>query len=115
MEQKPKYLLIVKVPKGVASRRTPRPESQGGLLVRNIAVGTALYAYDIINVDGVNYASIIPLSPTIPEWVRVAEKDHSVEYVDVIPLTASSEDGFADLAKSINSLADSIRLLANSK
>lgn len=87
----PKILLIVKVPKGITVRDTPRPQSQGGREMRTVAVGTALYAYDIHNIDGVDYARLVPQNPQKPEWVRVAEANHSIEYVDVFPLEQSTE------------------------
>ncbi len=108
-EPTPKYLLVVKVASGVFTRRTPRPESQGGLKVRSVPVGTALYATLIINVDGVDYANLVPQNPLVPEWVRVAEKDHSIEYVDVIKLEQS---GTSELADAITLLATAVRDLA---
>jgi len=103
----PKFLLIVKVPKGLIIRDTPRPESQGGRAVRTVAVGANLYAYGIHNIEGVNYARLEPQNPLRPEWVRVAEADHSIEYVDVIDLGPGSET--SELAIAINNLADAIR------
>ena len=103
----PKYLLIVKVVKGLVVRDTPRPESQGGRAIRSVGVGSALYAYSIINVGGVDYARIVPQNPQKPEWVRVAEADGSVEYVDVMELESSGEQ--SELAHAINNLADAIR------
>jgi len=113
MEQKPKYLLIVKVAAGIVSRRTPRSQAQGGVQVRAIAVGTALYAHVIINVDGVRYANILPQNPIIPEWVRVAEKDNSIEYVDVIELEdAKADESIRELASAVTLLATAVRELA---
>jgi hypothetical protein len=83
---------------------TPRPESQGGIARRVVAVGTALDAYSIHNISGVDYARLVPQNPLKREWVRVAEADHSIEYVDVIPL----EEG-SDIASAIRELADAIR------
>lgn len=103
----PRYLLIVKVVKGLVVRDTPRPESQGGRAIRSVGVGGALYAYNIINVGGVDYARVVPQNPQKPEWVRVAEADGSIEYVDVLDLESS--DGQSDLARAINNLADAIR------
>ncbi len=104
----PKYLMIVKQPLGIVIRDTPRPESQGGHVVRTVAVGTQLYAYLTTNIDGVPYALLVPQNPQRPEWIRVAEADHSKEYVDVYPLDAPS-NGSADLVAAINNLADAIR------
>jgi len=106
----PKYLLIVKVPRGIVIRDTPRPESKGGRAMRNVAVGAALYAYQIINIEGVDYARLAPQNPQKPEWVRVAEADHSIEYVDVIKL--GGNDSTTDLADAILLLATAVRELA---
>ncbi len=103
----PKHLLIVKVTKGIYIRDTPRPQSQGGREMRAVAVGTALYAYDIHNIDGVEYARLVPQNPLKPEWVRVAEANHSIEYVDVFPLEQPAED--TALVAAIRELANAIR------
>lgn len=109
----PRYLLIVKVPKGIVIRDTPRPESQGGRAMRSVAIGTSLYACSIINVDGVEYAQLVPQNPLKPEWVRVAEADHSMEYVDVLEL--ETQDTNTALANAITLLATAVRELANKK
>lgn len=106
----PKYLLIVKVPKGIVIRDTPRPESQGGKALRTVAIGTSLYAYSIINVEGVEYAQLVPQNPLKPEWLRVAEADHSLEYVDVLELETQGEN--TALANAITLLATAVRDLA---
>jgi hypothetical protein len=102
----PKYLLIVKVPRGIAIRDTPRPESQGGRAMRAVGVGTVLFAYNILPVEGVRYARLVPQNPQKPEWVRVAEADRSIEYVDVYDLEPTEEN---ILAAAIRDLADAIR------
>ncbi len=107
----PKYLLIVKVPKGLAIRDLPRPEGQGSRVMRNVPVGTQLHAYRIINIEGVDYAWLVPQNPLRTEWVRVAEADHSIEYVDVISLDTSN-DGINALTKAITEMANANTLLA---
>lgn len=102
-----KYLLIVKVVKGLVVRDTPRPESQGGKSLRSVAVGGQLYAYGIHYIDQVPYARLVPLNPQQPEWVRVAEADGNTKYVDVIDLI--TKDGSSDVAAAITHLADAIR------
>lgn len=104
-----KYLLIVKVRNGLAIRDLPRPEGQGSRVMRNVPVGTQLHAYQIINIDGVDYAWLAPQNPLRTEWVRVAEADHSIEYVEVIKL---EEDGNSKLADAINRHADAVENLA---
>jgi len=111
MELEPKYLLIVKVSKGLIIRDTPRPQSEGAIPLRAVAVGKALYAYQIINVAGVDYARLVPQNPIKPEWVRVAEPDGSVEYVDVIELKTQDSASSA-LADAITLLATAVHELA---
>jgi len=106
----PKFLLIVKVPRGIVIRDTPRPESQGGRPMRSIAVGAQIYAYGIHNINGVEYARLVPRDPTRQEWIRVAEADHSIEYVDVINL--DSNDSTGELVDAITLLATAVRDLA---
>lgn len=109
-QQPPKYLLIVKVVKGIVIRDTPRPESQGGRAMRSAGVGTALYAHQIINVAGVEYARLVSRDPQKPEWVRVAEADDSIQYVDVVEL--ETKDSTSELASAITLLATAVRELA---
>ena len=101
----PKYLLIVKVPQGLVIRDTPRPQSQGGIERRRVGAGTPLQAYRIVNVGGVEYAWLVPQNPQKAEWVRVAEADHSIEYVEVLDMEPEN-DG---LAGAIRELAAAIR------
>ena len=103
----PKFLLIVKVTRGLVVRDTPRSESQGGKAIRNMAVGSQLYAYDIHHFDNVPYARLVPLNAQRPEWVRVAEADNNTVYVDVIEL--ETRDSMSALADAITLLATAIR------
>jgi hypothetical protein len=103
-QESPKYLLIVKQPRGLIVRDTPRPQSEGGIQLRSEPVGKQLYAYGIHNINGVPYARLVPQNPTKLEWVRVKEADGSIEYVDVISL----EETPGDLAEAIHHLARAI-------
>jgi len=107
----PKYLLIVKVARGLVVRDTPRPEGQGGRHLRSVAVGGNLYAYGIHFIDQVPYARLVPLNPQQPEWVRVAEADGNTKYVDVIDL--QTNDSTSALADAVTLLATAIRELAS--
>ena len=97
-------------PRGLVIRDTPRPESQGGRELRVVPVGAQLYAYGIHNIAGVPYARLVPLNPQKPEWVRVAEADHSVEYADVIELTDETVDT-SQIAEAIIRLAIAVERL----
>lgn len=90
MAQEPQFLLIVKQPRGLVVRDTPRAESEGAIRLRSEPVGKQLLAYGIHNISGVPYARLVPQNLIKPEWVRVKEADGSIEYVDVIPLTDGS-------------------------
>ena len=115
-----KYQLIVKVPRGLIVRDRPAPDSQGANKMRSEPIGKSLIAYTMINVGGVNYAGLIPQNPLKPEWVRVAEADHSIEYVDVIALgnstsTALSAETVVRLADAVENMAEAIWALSKVK
>jgi hypothetical protein len=103
-QEAPRFLLIVKQPRGLIVRDTPRAESDGSIRLRTEAVGKQLQAYSIHNINGVPYARLVPQNPTKPEWVRVREADGSIEYVDVISL----EEVPSALAEAIHHLARAI-------
>jgi hypothetical protein len=117
----PKYQLIVKVPRGLVVRDRPAPESKGANKMRSEPVGRSLVAYTIINIEGVDYAGLIPQNPLKPEWVRVAEADHSIEYVEVIPLDGNSaspqvsDTAVQRLADAVENLAEAIWALSKNK
>ena len=100
----PIYKLIVRPQSGVNINDRPGPDSQGALKMRTEKRGNVLYADAILNIDGVPYASLIPQNPLKPEYVRVAERDHSIEYVEVIPLQTSADK----IANALNRVADAI-------
>ena len=102
---KPKFLLIVIVPRGLVIHDLPRPQSEGALQRRTVPVGTQLEAYSIHNIAGVPYARLVPQNPQKPEWVRVREADGSIEYVDVIDLQEEETTG---LAQAIRMLAQAL-------
>ena len=104
----PRYLLIVKVVRGLLVMDLPRPQAQGGRVVRAMPVGSQLYSLGIHNIAGVNYARLVPRDPLHPEWVRVAEADGSIEYVDVIDLKPANHE-ISDLTNAITLLATAIR------
>jgi hypothetical protein len=106
----PRYLLIVKVPRGLKIMDTPRPEGAGGVVRRLEMVGRALHAYGIHNIDGVDYARLVPLNPLKSEWLRVAEADDSLRYVDVIKLEESDET--RELTEALRELANANTLLS---
>jgi hypothetical protein len=114
-----KYLLIVKVPRGVIVRDRPAPDSMGAARMRTEPVGKSLNAYIIVNIQGVDYAGLMPQNPLRPEWVRVAEADHSIEYVEVIPRegtsTALSAEAVNRLADAVENMAEAIWALSKNK
>lgn len=110
-----KYLLIVTVPAGLAVRDTPRPQSQGSKIIRSEAVGAQLYAYDIHYIANVPYARLVPVNPSRPEWVRVAESDGKTKYVEQIKLyeelIAVEGEISTDVADALREVAAAIRSL----
>jgi hypothetical protein len=127
METQPiQFLLIVTEKAGWVLLDTPRSRSEGALQ-RGAAlpVGKSVYAYDILSIDGVPYASILPDDPSKPLFGRVGEfgsvvfdqdgnfvsqKGDVKSYVKVIRLRGGSKD---PLAAAINNLADAIRSSKN--
>ncbi len=107
----PKYMLVVKQPRGLKVRDRPAPQSMGAVEMRAEPVGKALMCYDKINIQGVDYGRLVPQNPLRPEWVRIAEADHSIEYVEVIELETPQESG-RDIANAINRLAAAVERLA---
>lgn len=103
----PQHLLIVKQPRGLIIRDTPRPESQGSRAMRTVAVGTQLYAYKIIDVSGVEYALLVPQNPQKPEWCRVKEADGSIVYVEVIDLVGGSNQ-WSGVVRALERIADAL-------
>jgi hypothetical protein len=112
-QEQAKFMLIVKVPRGLVVRDRPAPEAQGALKMRSEPVGRALMAYGIHNIMGVNYARLVPQNPLRAEWVRVAEADHSIEYVDVVEIPGA--DGSGSIAQAINRLAVAVEKLSAGK
>jgi len=102
-----RHQLIVKVRLGLNILDTPRPRSMGAQVRRAVKVGTVLEAQNIIMVDDVPYALLVPQNPLKPEWVRVREADSSIEYVDVIDLPV--EDSNSEIAAALREIADAIR------
>ena len=102
----PKFLLIVIAPRGVIIRDTPRPQSEGGIQLRTVAVGKSLDCYDIHNIGGVPYGRLVPQKPGTTEWLRIKEADGTQPLVDVIELEDSETD--SSLAKAITLLAKAL-------
>jgi hypothetical protein len=114
----PKYQLIVRV--GLIVRDAPLSQAGGGRELRRVKAGATLMCADIHNIGGVDYARLVSTNPAVTEWVRVAEADRNVVYVDVIPLgnsasTAVSAEAVIRLADAIEKMADALALLALSK
>lgn len=110
-QQIPKYILTVRVKDGLVVRDTPRSQSDGGLKLRTEPVGKILRAYNIIWVGPVQYAQLVPQNPLKSEWVRVAESDNSIVYVEVEPINPSVQDG--DLVVAVNRLTKQVERLVS--
>ena len=124
------FLLIVTEKAGWVVLDTPRPRSQGAIQRGSaIPVGRPVYAYDIISVDGVPYAFLVPDDPSRPTWGRVGEFGSAIfdgnenfvsqkpdvkAYVKVIRVNSASTgnalaDAIKDHADAIRDLAEAIR------
>ena len=109
----PKYTVVVNVKDGVVVRDRPAPESRGAARIRTEPVGKVLFGWKILNVEGVDYVGLVPQNPLKTEWVRRAERDNSIVYVDVQPLDeASAGDGQSAIADALNRIAFAIDKLA---
>jgi len=97
----PKFRLIVTEPFGWKILDRPQPIGGGANSPRADMVGSLKYAYEIISIDGVPYACLVPKDPNKVEWGRVAEQGGALfdddgnyveqvkgirAYVKVIPL-----------------------------
>lgn len=85
--------LIVKVPRGLQVRNAPTAVSK---VLRSVRVGEALDCYNIMEVNTVPYGKV---SPDKSEWVRIAEADGNVEYVDVIRFDTGTDGLIAVLER----------------
>jgi len=93
-----KHVVIVKVSKGMKVLDRPASRTDGAITRRVVANGTSLDAYSIHYVHGVPYARLVPQFPNKPEYIRIAERDESIVYCDVIDLDGDSEQYIALLA-----------------
>ena len=109
----PKYTVVVNVKSGVVVRDRPAPESMGAAKMRTEPVGKVLFGWKILNVEGVDYVGLVPQNPLKTEWVRRAERDNSIVYVDVQLLDETSAgDGQSEIADALNRIAFAIDKLA---
>ena len=100
-----KYALVCRVPQGLVIRDRPGPASAGAIERRKAGPNSILLAYHIINIDGVEYAWLVPKDPQKPEWVRV--DDGNIEYVEVIDIQPE-RGGMSDVAEAIRYAADTL-------
>ena len=104
-----KYLLIVTVPDGLIVRDIPAPQSMGSRELRRLKRGTHVYAYKILPFRGVPYAWIEPLVPGRVEWVRVAEADGNLEYVEVTDLGGEADSVPAAIVRAAEIIAAAMK------
>jgi hypothetical protein len=96
-----KHVVIVKVSKGMRVLDRPGSTTDGAIVRRNVQSGTTLEAYSIHYINGVPYARLVPQFPTKPEYIRIAERDESLVYCDVINLEAEQDSRLLDLLERI--------------
>ena len=69
----------------------PGSTTDGAIVRRAVPSGSTLDAYSIHYINGVPYARLVPQFPTKPEYIRIAERDESIVYCDVINLEAETQ------------------------
>ena len=110
----PKYIVVVNVKDGVIVRDRPAPESRGAARIRTEPIGKVLFGWKILNVEGVDYVGLVPQNPLKTEWVRRAERDNSIVYVDVQPLDETTNGGeSSEIASAINRVAFALDKIAD--
>jgi hypothetical protein len=93
-----KHVVIVKVKNGMKILDRPASTTDGALTRRIVPNGTSLDAYSVHYIHGIPYARLVPQFPNKPEYIRIAERDESMPYCDVINLDPDSEQSAALLA-----------------
>lgn len=102
-----RHIVIVKVPKGMKVLDRPASTTDGAITRRVVANGTSLDAYSIHYIDGVPYARLVPQFPNKPEYIRIAERDESMVYCDVINLEPDAQQS-ADLLAVLERIAEAL-------
>jgi hypothetical protein len=101
MSETVKHVVIVKAKAGMRVLDRPGSTTDGAIVRRNVQNGTPLEAYSIHYIDGVPYARLVPQFPNKPEYIRIAERDESMVYCDVINLEAEQDSRLLDLLERI--------------
>lgn len=91
MSETVKHVVIVKVKAGMHVLDRPASRTDGATTRRVVPNGATLDAYSIHYINGVPYARLVPQFPTKPEYIRIAERDESIVYCDVINLEAEAQ------------------------
>lgn len=92
MSEKVKHVVIVKEKAGMRILDRPASTTDGALVRRAVQNGTSLDAYSIHYVQGIPYARLVPQFPNRPEYIRIAERDESRVYCDVIDLEEEAKN-----------------------
>lgn len=86
-----KHVIIVRAKAGMRVLDRPGSTTDGAIVRRAVPSGSTLDAYSIHYIHGVPYARLVPQFPTKPEYIRIAERDESIVYCDVINLEAEAQ------------------------
>lgn len=100
-----KHVVIVKVKNGMKILDRPASTTDGALTRRIVPNGTTLDAYSIHYIHGVPYARLVPQFPNKPEYIRIAERDESMTYCDVINLDDPAPEQTAALLAAVERIA----------
>ena len=86
-----KHVVIVQAKAGMRVLDRPGSTTDGAIVRRAVPSGSTLDAYSVHYINGVPYARLVPQFPTKPEYIRIAERDESIVYCDVINLEAEAQ------------------------
>ena len=107
MSETVKHVLIVRAKAGMRVLDRPGSTTDGAIVRRAVPSGSTLDAYSIHYIHGVPYARLVPQFPTKPEYIRIAERDESIVYCDVIDLEPDAQQS-ADLLAVLERIAKAL-------
>lgn len=85
----------------------PISQSEGAKVLRKEQCGTRLTAIAKIFKNGVPYAVLVPREPNKPEYMRIAERDNSIVFAEVIEIEPETDK----IAEAIKELTEVVRTL----
>jgi hypothetical protein len=86
------YKAIVIAPKGINIYDRPAAQAKGAIKRRSEPNGKHLIVETFFNIEGVPYAALVPQNPDKPEYIRIAERDGSIKYVELVDLASDQQE-----------------------